>query len=143
MENYKIPDSLSGKIDQAKYLKWLNHTAQTHVRRDKKRGNRAATVSEYKKAIHCTVCSHGERDAYTDEPLDWELISTYENGKSKEEGRKYKAKFALQPTVDHVGDGIGKPEFKICAWRTNDAKNDLSLKEFVALCKKVVAANPM
>ena len=26
---------------------------------------------------------------------------------------------------DHVGDGLGAADFKICAWRTNDAKHDL------------------
>ncbi len=28
--------------------------------------------------------------------------------------------------------------FVICAWRTNDAKNDISHTEFVALCQWVV-----
>ena len=41
------------------------------------------------------------------------------------------------PTVDHVGDGLGEAEFKICAWRTNDAKSDLSYPEFIELCCKV------
>jgi len=52
--------------------------------------------------------------------------------------RTYKAGFALLPTVDHVGDGLGEADFKICAWRTNDAKSDLTHDEFVALCRRVV-----
>ena len=40
--------------------------------------------------------------------------------------------------MDHVGDGLGDADFKICAWRTNDAKNDLTYSEFVALCRRVV-----
>jgi hypothetical protein len=42
------------------------------------------------------------------------------------------------PTVDHVNDGLGPADFRICAWRTNDAKNDQSLDEFVALCRRVI-----
>ena len=46
----------------------------------------------------------------------------------------------MLPSVDHVGDGKGAANFKICAWRTNDAKNDLSYEEFLELCRKVIAA---
>jgi hypothetical protein len=69
------------------------------------------------------------------------LVSKYDNAESKEGKRDYKAQFALLPTVDHVGDGLGVADFKICSWRTNDAKDDLSLNEFVELCHRVVAAN--
>lgn len=75
-------------------------------------------------------------DFYTGEALDWLLISKYNNNESKKGGRQYKAKFSLLPTVDHVNDGLGLPDFKICSWRFNDAKNDLSLQEFIELCKK-------
>ncbi len=44
----------------------------------------------------------------------------------------------MLPSVDHVDDGMGEPNFKICAWQTNDAKNDLSYLEFLELCRKVV-----
>ena len=49
----------------------------------------------------------------------------------------------MLPSVDHVDDGLGKPNFKICSWQTNDSKNDLEYSEFVELCHKVVqvAAN--
>jgi hypothetical protein len=43
------------------------------------------------------------------------------------------------PTVDHEDDGLGEPQFRICGWAVNDAKNDLSLEDFVQLCKKVLA----
>jgi hypothetical protein len=42
------------------------------------------------------------------------------------------------PTVDHVGIGLDKADFKICAWRVNDAKNDLGLDEFLELCSQVL-----
>jgi hypothetical protein len=45
---------------------------------------------------------------------------------------------ALLPTVDHVGDGLGAADFKICGWRTNDSKTDMTHQEFVAFCRRVV-----
>jgi len=72
-------------------------------------------------------------------PLRWELISRYENAGAKARGRVYKKRFADLPTIDHLGDGTGSPQLRICSWRTNDAKSDLSYDEFVALCKAVVA----
>lgn len=77
----------------------------------------------------------------THEELKWELISQWDNEKSKAGGREYKATFALLPSIDHVDDGTGAANFRICAWRTNDAKSDLSLEDFVVLCRKVVGAH--
>ncbi len=45
---------------------------------------------------------------------------------------------ATLPTIDQVGDGLGYPMSKISSWRTNDAKNDLPLEEFIDLCRRVV-----
>lgn len=50
-----------------------------------------------------------------------------------------KAQFALLPSVDHVGAGATEASFRLCPWRTNDAKNDLSVVEFVEICRRVVA----
>jgi hypothetical protein len=75
---------------------------------------------------------------YTGETLDWSLISTYNNEESKKGRRAYKAKFAKLPSVDHVGDGLIEPDFVICGWAVNDAKGDLNLADFLALCKKVL-----
>lgn len=112
-----------------------------HVKRDRKRGNLSATIEIYKEAIHKAVCLSDGADAYTGEPLAWNLVSKYDNAESRQGKRKYKTQFALLPTVDHLGDGLGSADFKICAWRTNDAKGDLSLSEFVELCQRIVAAN--
>jgi hypothetical protein len=79
------------------------------------------------------------RDAYTGEELDWKLLSTYKNEDSKTGKHGYKAGFALLPTVDHVTAGATEASFRICGWRTNDAKNDLSHEAFVELCTKVLA----
>jgi hypothetical protein len=138
-KKYAIPGFLAQRVKQADYERWLHRKAAAHVRRDRRRGNATAMIEEYKRAIHDAVCTSAGRDAYTGEDLDWDLIGTYENERSKEGKRAYKANFALLPTVDHVGDGLGPADFRICAWRTNDSKSDLSHKAFIALCRRVVA----
>jgi hypothetical protein len=124
---------------QEKYEKWLVGRARAHVIRDKKRGNETATVETYKVAIHEAVVRSDGVDFYTGEQLDWTLLGRYSNAESKANRRRHKETLALLPTVDHVGDGSGAADFVICAWRTNDAKNDLSHDEFVELCRRVVA----
>ena len=139
MRKYELPEFLAALVTQSDYEKWLSRRAAAHVWRDRKRGNIAAAVEAYKAAIHRAVMLSAGRDAYTGEALAWEKIGKYSNAESKAHGRHYKATLALLPSVDHVGDGLGEADFKICAWRTNDAKNDLSREEFVDLCRRVVA----
>lgn len=138
LRKYTIPAFLLAAVAQAVYERWLHRKAVAHVRRDRKRGNQAALNEAYKWAIHNAVCQSGGNDAYTGEALHWHLISKYNNQASSQGRRQYKAGFALLPTVDHVGDGLGVANFKICGWRTNDSKNDLSLEEFIDLCHKVI-----
>lgn len=138
---YQLPQFLLSKTSQEFYERWLHRKAIAHVRRDRERGNTTASNEAYKVAIHQAVVSSFGIDAYTREPLDWTLLSKYDNELSRKGGRVYKAGFALLPTVDHIGDGLGAAAFKICAWRTNDAKNDLSLSDFIELCRRVVTAN--
>lgn len=92
-------------------------------------------------AIHEAVIECDGKDAYTHEELDWHLLSTYDNKKSQKEGRAYKLKLSLLPSVDHVGDGTGKADFKICSWRTNDSKSDMTMDEYVKLCRKIIKFN--
>jgi len=138
MRKYQIPKFLEGTVTQAHYGRWLHRKAVAHVRRDRKRRNKTATNEEYKIAIHKAVSDSKGKGAYTEEKLDWALLSRYDNKASKKHGRNYKKQFALLPSVDHVGDGTGPVDFKICALRTNDAKSDLSYKKFVELCRKIV-----
>ena len=138
MRKYERPDFLSATVTQSDYEKWLRGRATAPVRRDRRRGNAAATVEAYKAAIHRAVIRCAGRDAYTGEQLAWALIGKYSNAQSQAQGRRYKADLALLPSVDHVGDGLDEADFKICAWRTNDAKNDLSQQDFVDLCRRVV-----
>lgn len=135
---FQRPPFLHEKLTQDVYERWLQRKAAAHIDRDRKRGNVAGSVSSYKLAIHAAVLDGGEFDYYTGEPLSWDLISTYDNLLSKAGGRTYKSRFALLPSVDHVGDGLCSGSFKICSWRTNDSKSDLSHDSFVALCRRVV-----
>lgn len=135
---YALPSDFVGKPEPAAYLHWLHSKAANLVQRDKKRGNTDAKPSEYRAAIHQAVMACGGHDHYTGEKLDWSLISKYDNVKSKEGRRAYKKEFAALPTVDHLDEGLGAPNFVICSWRTNDAKHDLDRDEFLAVCHKVL-----
>jgi len=137
-KKYDIPSFLQGAISQEVYERWLRRKAQAHVKRDRNRGNSTAIGGTYRIAIHAAVLECNGVDAYTGQQLDWGLLSKYDNESSEEQGRAYKHQFAKLPTVDHIGDGKGIPEFKICSWRTNDAKHDLSMPEFTKLCIEVL-----
>ena len=135
---YKLPEFLVQAVSQRTYERWLRRKAAAHLKRDRCRGNNTATGEQYRLAMHRAVAQNRGHDAYTGEDLDWALISEYDNDQSRSHGRSYKHEFALLPTVDHVGDGTGAPDFKICAWRTNGAKHDLGLDEFLSLCRRVL-----
>ncbi|MFT3878996.1 MAG: hypothetical protein QM703_04970 [Gemmatales bacterium] len=137
MRKYYLPSFLKDVCNQEKYERWLRRAAKRHIKRDRKRGNVLDSPKSYREAIHNAVRTKGEFDSYTGERLDWSLISTYNNAESKAKRRKYKALFALLPSVDHVGDGTSAANFRLCGWRTNDAKNDLTYSEFLELCQRV------
>jgi hypothetical protein len=134
---YPVPDSLA--IKQDTYIRWLRRKAAAHVKRDRKRCAHAITGEDYRRKIHAAVCAHGTHDYYTGQKLDWSLVSTWCNEDSRLSRTEYKAGFALLSTVDHVPCAEGGYDFVICAWRTNDAKNDLGHEDFIALCRRVVA----
>jgi hypothetical protein len=136
---YDFPVFLEGRVTKDKYSRWLHRKAAAHARRDRKRLPDSIELSAYKQKIHAAVCNSDGVDWYTGEPLDWEKISSYNNDESKLNRSKYKAGLALLPTVDHVLGEAGLYDFVICGWRTNDAKNDLNLTEFLDVCRKVIA----
>ncbi len=133
----EMPGFLENIVTPIAYERWLIRKAAAHVKRDRKRGH-LCTGSAYREAIHAAVIASNGKDAYTGEQLDWHLISTYDNELSGLGRHAYKAGFALLPSVDHVIAASTEASFKICAWRTNDAKHDLSLESFLELCKKVL-----
>ena len=133
---YPVPHNLG--IPQDTYIRWLRRKAAAHVKRDRLRRGYAIMGEEYRRLIHAAVVSHGTHDFYTGEKLDWSLVSTYSNDESKLGRTQYKSGFALLPTVDHVMGENDRYDFVICAWRTNDAKADLSYPEFLDLCRRVI-----
>jgi hypothetical protein len=138
-KRYALPEFLAHtNIDEKTYVRWLRRKAQAHIKRDRNRGNLSAVGESYRRAIHDAVIQCEGRDYYTGETLDWSLISQYDNEASASGRRQYKAKFALLPTVDHVGDGTGAADFVICGWRTNDMKNDMSHTELAAACIRIL-----
>jgi hypothetical protein len=137
-KKYALPAFLQGVVSEENYEIWLSRKTNTHIKRDRERGNEVATRESYRIAIHDAVTNSLGLDAYTGEQLDWSLLSQYDNKESQAQGRAYKHRFGLLPTLDHVGDGTGNADFLICGWRTNDAKNDLSLDDFHELCRKVL-----
>ena len=136
---YKFPPFLDGRVTKQKYQNWLGKKAAAHAKRDRKRLTSPVVLSLYKRMIHDAVCASDGLDWYTGEALNWEKIGTYNNDESKAGRSHYKARLALLPTADHVLGEDGVYDFVICAWRTNDAKNDLNLLEFLDVCRKVVA----
>lgn len=91
------------------------------------------------RAIHKAVIDSGGTDDYTGQDLAWENISKYDNAQSKAGRQKYKATFSNLPTVDHYGDDLTANSFKICSWRTNDCKNDLSYEQLIDFCQAILA----
>jgi hypothetical protein len=135
---YELPVFLTGVVAPEKYRRWLQRKAAAHVRRDRKRRRGTPSISRYKQAIHAAVLASAGRDAYTGLLLDWSLIGRYTNATSKAGRVRYKHRFADLPTVDHDGGSASTPLFRICSWRTNDAKHDLPYVDFVRLCRVVL-----
>jgi len=76
---------------------------------------------------------------YTGLPLDWSLISAWDNDSATRGGAQYKKSFAEVPTVDHTVDENGSLRFVICASYVNHAKSDLTVDEFYQLCERVLS----
>jgi hypothetical protein len=129
---------LEGQIKLPDYERWLARKAASHLKRDRKRGYEGVTGAAYRDAIHQAVAQSKGRDTYTGEELHWNLLSRYDNEDSQRGRHVYKAGFARLPTVDHIDSSVKNSGFCICAWQTNDAKNDLSHQDFLELCKKVL-----
>jgi hypothetical protein len=122
------------------YPSWVQRKAVTLCKRDQKRGG-TGNVQHYRLAIHDAVLASDGRDHWTGEALDWHLIGTYDNRDSAAGTSEHKKQFAMVPTIDHLTDEP-EPNFVICAWRTKDAKHDMSPKELLTFCRAVIAHSP-
>jgi len=136
---YVLPACLEGKCEESIYVRWLRRKAKAHVIRDRKRGRKSCTGAKYLQLIHQAVQNGGDKDYYTGQPLNWSLISTYDNERSKAGREEYLRSFADLPTVDHVIAEGDSTQFVICSWRVNDCKAHLSETEFLKLCELVLA----
>lgn len=127
------------KFNMDDFEKWINRKANSLCRRDKKRtkGIFNLTPMQYVEGICNAIKESPVFDFYTGDKLDWTQIGKYTNEEAQELGPDIKKKYAMMPTVDHA-DAKPEPNFRICTWRTNDAKNDLTLDEFRKLCLKVL-----
>jgi hypothetical protein len=134
---HTMPAFLDGRVTAEACEHWLSRKAAAHCRRDRHRG-RTVSRSQLKEAIHGAVLASEGLDVYTGELLDWHLLSKFRNEDAKAGRHAHKASFALLPTVDHVRAGDTEAAFRICAWRTTDAKGDLSPEDFIKLCTRVL-----
>lgn len=132
---YAPPAWLS--LEPKAYADILRRKAVAVARRDRKRGGRYS-VKGAMDAIHQAFCASDGIDPYDGQPMDPQLLGTYDNAESKARGVAYKREFNRLPTVDHV-NAEPKPEFEIVSWQTNDAKGDMSPDEFRDFCRRVAA----
>ena len=137
MDNTYEPPAFLQELKPEDYRHWLDSKAQSHVRRDGRRGKKS-TKSEYKKAIHKAVqCSRG-MDFYTGEQLKWCLVGEYDPQDAQTGGVEYRRDFALLPTVDHEDPTSETTTLRICGLQTNDCKSDLTLEELKEFCEKIL-----
>jgi len=136
---YSLPEKIKGQCDEETYNRWLYRRAASLRKRDKKHSvSNLYSLKEYRDKVHEAVLNDADVDAYTGERMNWSLISTFDNSQAREGGKQYRKTFANMPTVDHDIDGKGMLRFRICSWRTNDSKNDLTVNELKTFCIKVL-----
>ena len=126
-------------MTQADYQLAVNRMAVGLRKRDEKRGG-SYTHRQAADALHQAIIDCQGRDHYTGEWLDWSLWRTYDSEKSKKGGTAYKRTLAMQPSVDHR-NGLPICDFVICAWRTNDAKSDMTLDELKEFARRLLEHN--
>ena len=122
------------------YPGWVQRKAVALCKRDQKRGG-SGNVQHYRLAIHQAVLACGGRDHWTGEPLDWALIGTYDSREGAAASAEHKKQFAMLPTIDHRSNRP-EPDVVICAWRTNDAKHDMTPEELLVFCRAVLEHSP-
>jgi hypothetical protein len=104
---YPLPSFLQDVMTARQYNRWLHKKAQMLFQRDRKRGMQYALKGSqalYKALINLAVVNGGGRDPYTNEKLAWELVGTWEGGKTKDPQNTpevFENKYSLLPTIDH------------------------------------------
>jgi hypothetical protein len=118
------------------YPGWVQRKAVTLCKRDQKRGGNG-NVQQYRLAIHQAVLASEGRDHWTGESLAWELIGTYDPKEAASDKGEHRKQYAMLPTIAHRSGEPG-PDFVVCAWRTSDAKHDMTPEELLTFCTAVV-----
>ena len=132
---YMLPPFLKGVISLKDYRAWLEMKGQNLRLRDLKLKRPYAKVNStmaYKQKIHQAVLDGGEFDPYTDEKINWGLIS---KEKTLKMVNFIDSGYAMHPAVDHIN-----PEefgFEICSWISNESKSCMTSDQFVDFCRKV------
>ena len=141
----KVSGWAGSSIGESDFHTWVQRKARALWKRDKrkrlrqciKEGNNKAMRETYCQAIYKAIAEMEENKCpYTGEALRWDLIGQWNNADAEKGGKTYKKKFENLPTVDHK-NAEPVPDFVICSWVANDAKNDLSYDDFVNLCEAV------
>ena len=146
-----VKQNQENKLTETSFREFIRKKAAALWKRDKKKliaqsskessekYDDSRKRAEYRNAIYKAIVAMKENVCpYTGYILQWEKIGTWKNDEAKSKGKKYKKDFAYLPTVDHI-NADPKPDFIICSWVANDAKNDLTKEAFVKLCRDVVA----
>ncbi len=137
---YELPAFLIGVCSRAAYRKWLDTRAKQEYKRDvalKRPCAAAGSKSLYKQAIHDAVVAGNAIDPFTGCALRWDLVETWGNAAPKDRANREK-EFSLLPTVDHTDPSSPVIGFEICSWLVNDSKGNLSAREYVDYCRRVV-----
>jgi hypothetical protein len=92
------------------------------------------STTAYKQKIHQAVLEGGEFDPYTDEKINWGLIS---KEKTLKMANFFDNGYAMHPAVDHTDPE--EFEFEICTWISNESKSCMTSDQFVDFCRKVVS----
>jgi hypothetical protein len=85
---YRIPEHLSRLgISQDDFGHWLDRATAAHVRRDRKRTKAKIRPVVYRLAIFKAASEGGNRDYYTGESLNWQLLRHFSknNGLGRDE----------------------------------------------------------
>jgi hypothetical protein len=125
---FELPSYIVG-TNESKFNEWIVKRAKYHASHDTKKKGIEFNQKDYREMIYNAITESKGRDFYTGEKLDWSKILRFE-GK-----RGTRRNFLDMPTIDHHESG----KFKICSWRTNDCKNDLSTKELKYFCRLILA----
>lgn len=126
-QKYPIPEQLKKlRVTQNDFGKWLDKTANSIVRRDRKRIKGTIVKSIYRDAIYKAVCHDCDVDYYTGKKLNWKL--TFSSAKLSYRSSKNDK---YLPTIDHEKLSATLPVFRVCSMRTNKCKSNYSINELL------------